>query len=180
MRGDNVATRRKRVNQRLDDPPHLVFGREEMQYRDEHQRDRLGEVKNVPGNGVGEDLLRFAHVRVDVDRPALRLAHQQRMAVSEHDRVVVHVHDTRRRVDLLRDLVDVTHPGQPRADVEELGDARVGGQVPDGAAEERPVLPRGRPYRRPSLQRLIGGFAVRRKVVLAAEIVVVHPGRVRL
>jgi len=151
-----------------------------MQHGDEHQRDRLGEVQRVPDRRVGEDLFRFAHVRVDVDGLTLGLAHQQRAAVREHDRVVVHVHDARGRISLLRDLVDVTHAGQSRADVEELGNARVGGQVPDGAAEERPVLPRGRSHRRPRHQRLFSDLPVSGKVVLAAKEVVVHPGRVRL
>ena len=180
MRGSDIAAWRQCVDQWLDDPPHLVLGREEMQHRDEHQRDRLGEVQCVPGHRVGENLLRFARVRIDVYGPALRLAHQQRAAMREHDRVVVHVYDTRGRVGRLRDLVDVTHAGQSRADVEELRDARVGGQVPDGAAEERPVLPRRRPHRRPRQQRLVSRLPVSGKVVLAAEEVVVHPGRVRL
>jgi RNA polymerase sigma factor (sigma-70 family) len=110
-----------------------------------------------------EDLLRFTHVCFDVNGPALRLAHQQCAAVGEHGRVVVHVHDARGRVGRLRDLVDVTHAGQSRADVEELGDPRFRREVADGAAEERPVLPRGRPHRRPGLQRLAGGVPVNSK-----------------
>jgi hypothetical protein len=60
--------------------------------------------------------------------------------VSQHQRVVVDVDDPGRRGDGLRHLVDVAGGGQAAADVEELGDARLSGQVPDRAAEECPVL----------------------------------------
>ena len=43
------------------------------------------------------------------------------------------------RHDRLRDLVHVVRGRQPGADVEELPDARLPGQVDDGAAKECPV-----------------------------------------
>ena len=62
--------------------------------------------------------------------------------MGEHDRVVVHVHDPGLRRDRLGDLVGVARRRDAGADVQELADPRVGGQVADGAAEERPVRPR--------------------------------------
>ena len=67
------------------------------------------------------------------------VAGQQGAGVGEHDRVVVHVDDPGLRRDRLGDLVGVARRRDAGADVEELPDPRLGGQVADGAAEERPV-----------------------------------------
>ena len=58
--------------------------------------------------------------------------------VREHDLVVVDVDDPALRGDGLRHLVRVARRRQPGADVKELPDAGLAGQVPHGAAEERP------------------------------------------
>ena len=47
VRSGEVTARQQRVDQRFDDPSHLVVVHEEMQHRDEHQRDRLGEVQRA-------------------------------------------------------------------------------------------------------------------------------------
>jgi hypothetical protein len=99
--------------------------------------------------------------------------------VREHQRVVVDVDDPGRGRDRLRHLVHVIRGRQAGPDVEELPNAGLGGQVPDRAAEERPVLARGDADGRVGLQDLLGGLAVGRKVVLAAEEVVVDPRHVR-
>ena len=79
----------------------------------------------------------------------------------------------------LGDFVDVAGGWQPGPDVEELADALLGRQVSDRTAEERPVLPgRGAPGGHGS-PGFLGHFAVGGEVVLAAEGVVVNPGRVR-
>jgi hypothetical protein len=49
--------------------------------------------------------------------------------VRRDDRVVVDVEDPGSRCGLLGDLVDVARGGQPGADVEELADALLGGQI---------------------------------------------------
>jgi hypothetical protein len=59
--------------------------------------------------------------------------------VLDGDRVVVDVGNTSVRGNLLGDLVDVAHGGDARADVKELADARLPGEVADGPAQERPV-----------------------------------------
>ena len=54
-------------------------------------------------------------------------------------RVVVDVHHPRGRVDLVGHLVHVALRGQARTNVDQLAQTRIGDQVPDGAAQERPV-----------------------------------------
>jgi hypothetical protein len=95
--------------------------------------------------------------------------------VAEHDRVVVHVDDARVGRGALRHLVGVVAAGQAGADVEELADARLGGQIVDRAAEEGAVLPDARDDVRILLDHQLGGLAVRLEVVLAAEPVIVDP-----
>src|SRR6202012_881228 len=96
------------------------------------------------------------------------------------ERVVVDVHDPGRRSDALGHLVHVAGGGQAAADVEELGDARLSRQVPDGPAEERPVLP-GRDVRGGRApQDLCRGLTVRREVVVSADEKVVDPRGMRL
>jgi hypothetical protein len=64
--------------------------------------------------------------------------------------------------------VDVVLGRQAAADVEELPDARFGGQVPDRPAEERPVLARRDMGGRGAPQDFRRRRAVRREVVLPA------------
>jgi len=66
------------------------------------------------------------------------------------------------------------------ADVEELANSCLSGEVVDHPPEERPVRPRGETELRPYLERFLGGGPVRSVVVLAAEQVVIDPGMVRL
>jgi hypothetical protein len=73
--------------------------------------------------------------------------------VGEDDRVVVDVDDPGLRRDGLGDLVGIARGGNAGADVEELPDARVGGEVADGASEERPVGLGAEGYVRPDLDR---------------------------
>jgi hypothetical protein len=63
--------------------------------------------------------------------------------------------------------------GEPGPDVEELPNACLGRQVPDRAAEERPVLAGGNADGRVGLQDLLRGLAVGRKVILAAQQVII-------
>ena len=97
----------------------------------------------------------------------------------EDDRVVVDVDDPGLGCDRLRHLVEVARRRDAGAEVEELPDPGVGGEVADGAAEERPVRPRAEGQVRPGLERRVGGGPVGGVIVLAAEQVVIHPGVVR-
>ena len=81
-------------------------------------------------------------VRVDVVGRALAGAGQQRPGVGEDQRVVVDVDDPGVGGDPLGDLVGVVRGGQAGADVEELPDAGLAGQVAHGAAEEGPRVAR--------------------------------------
>jgi hypothetical protein len=69
--------------------------------------------------------------------------------------------------------------GMPVPMSRKLADSRVGGQVADGASEERPVRPRGEGRPGVDLEPCFHGLPVGRVVVLAAEQVIVHPGLVR-
>jgi hypothetical protein len=82
--------------------------------------------------------------------------------------VAVDVDDPGRGRDRLGDLVHVVGGRLPRPDVDELPDARLGRQVPERAAEERPVLPRGNAVGRVGLRDLLCGLAVGGEVILAA------------
>jgi hypothetical protein len=62
---------------------------------------------------------------------------------------------------------------QPGPDVEELPDARLGGQVPDDPAEELAVFPQPGAAVWPCGERLVRRRAVSGEMVLAADVVVV-------
>jgi len=77
------------------------------------------------------------------------------------------------------DLVGVAGCGQAGADVEELADAFLFGQVPDGAPQERLVGLRGKPDAGEGGDRLFRRDPVGGEVVLAAQQVVINSGDVR-
>jgi len=77
----------------------------------------------------------------------------------------------------LGDLVGVVGGGQAGADVEELADAGVTGQIPDHAGEEGPGGASVLDDRRKGLENLVADLAVDGEVVLAAQPVVPDPGR---
>ena len=78
-------------------------------------------------------------VAFDIVARPLRRAGQQRPGVNQHQRIVVDVDDPGSGRDPLGHLVGVVRGRQTGADVEELADARLAGQVPDGPAEEGTV-----------------------------------------
>jgi len=100
--------------------------------------------------------------------------------VRHGDLVVVHVDDARAGRGRLGDLVDVLLRGDARADVEELPDAGLAGQVPNGPAEKGPVGPHDGPHVGVHRDHCAGGVLVGPEVVAAAQPVVVHAGDVRL
>jgi hypothetical protein len=134
--------------------------------QDRQQRDRHGPGEVEQPRSLGKDRGSVAEVSVDVLGGARLAAVQQRAGVSEDHRVVVDVHDAGLRRDGLGDLVGVARRRDAGADVEELADARLPGEVPDHAAEERPVRPRAVGHVRPDLKRRVHGRPVRRVVVL--------------
>jgi hypothetical protein len=179
MRGGEKAARRQGVHQGLHDRRRAELVRHEVQDRHEHQRDGLAEVEHLAHRRRRQDGLRVAQVGLDVRGPALRRGGEQGAGMSENERVIVGVDHAGRRRDFLRDLVDVVRGRQSGADVEELPDARLGRQVPHRAAEERPVLARRDPDGRHVPQHPRRRLAVGGEVVLPANEVVVHPGRMR-
>jgi hypothetical protein len=180
VRGRQVGAGRQGVKQRADHLVGLVLVVQEVQHRDQHQRDRLAEVKHRPHHRRRQDLGGGAQVGLDVGGPPFGRGGEQCPRVREHHRVAVHVHDAGRRRHRLRHLVHVAGGGQAGADVEELPDPGFRRQEPHGPAEEAAVLAQPGAPGGPGRQRLVGDGAVGGEVVLAADVVVVHPGRMRL
>jgi hypothetical protein len=96
------------------------------------------------------------------------MAGQQRAGVREDDRVVVHVDDPGLRRDRLGDLVGAARGRDAGADVEELPDPRLAGEVTDGPAEKRAVRVGTRGQVRVDLERCLGDRPVGGVIVLAA------------
>ena len=151
---------------------------DEVQEGDHQDGDRPVEVEQAADLGVVQDALGVADVGQDHGGAAL-VAGEQGAGVDGDDRVVVDVGDAGFGVDGARHLAGVALAGQAGADVEELRDAGLG-QVADSAAEEGAVLADHGAGGGGRGQHDLGGGAVDLEVVLAAEHVVVHPGRVRL
>jgi hypothetical protein len=101
------------------------------------------------------------------------------MHTTRQHTIIVHVDDPGGRGERLNHLVDVRLGRDAGADVEELPDARLGRQPRHGAAQERPVRADVADHGRPDLHDGLGCLAVGREIVLAAQPVVVDPGRMR-
>ena len=149
----------------------------DVQDRGQDDRRRLGEVQQL--RRLVEDGAGVAQVGVDVPVDARLGAVEQRAGVREDDGIVVDVDDPGLRGDGLGDLVGAARRRDAGAEVEELPYPRLGGEVAHGAAEERPVRPRGEGHVRPDLERFLGSRPVGGVVVLSTQQVVVHPGLVR-
>ena len=106
-------------------------------------------------------------------------ADQQRAGVGQHHRVVVDVDHAAAGRDVLRDLVGVVRGRDAGADVEELADARLPGQVTHRAGQEGAVGADRVDDVRIGLDRLLAGRPVGGEVVLAAQPVVVDAGDMR-
>src|SRR5690606_26850369 len=167
---DEVAAGGEPGEQPPDDRAGLVVVGDVAEDVQQHQPDGLVEVERPAG--LGEDPLGFAYVGVDVAGGALRAAGQQRAGVGEDERVVVDVDDAGVGRGALRHLVGVVDGRQAGADVEELPDADLAGQVPDRAGEEGPGVPRHVHDLRVDGDELVAGGAVDGVVLLAAQPVV--------
>ncbi len=146
-----------------------------MHDRDQHHGDRLAEVEGPPR--PGRDRRPVPQVGLNVVRLPFRAACQQGAGVADDQRVMVNVDDPRLRGGALRHVVRVVGGGQPGSDVKELADARRrqlrhrGGQeAPQHGRDQRQLGHRG-PH-------VVPGLAVGAEVVLAADPVIPHPGRV--
>jgi hypothetical protein len=100
---------------------------------------------------------------------------EDRATVREDDRVDVDVDDPRVGGDLLRDLVGVPGRRQAGPDVDELPDP-LPGHVPHGTPQERAVLLGELTDLGHRLGDALDGLPVDPVVVLAPEVVVIHPG----
>ena len=155
----HVAARRQRADQLADQMVGLVLVLDQVQDRGQDDRDRAAEVERPDRSG--QDRERLAQVGLDEVGSALGGADQQRAGVAQDDRVVVDVDDPGLRRDRLGDLVDVAAGRHAGADVEELTQAGLAGQVAGSAGQERPVGPGGGHHGRIDQHRLLGGFPVR-------------------
>lgn len=105
---------------------------------------------------------------------------QQGRGVQQHHRVVVDVDDAALRRLALGDLVGVVRGRDAGTEVEELRDAGLTGQVLHRPGQELAVGPHRLGQLRVGLQRQLARLPVGGEVILAAEPVVVDPGRVGL
>jgi len=140
------------------------------------QADRPRQVQAVADRV--DDRAGVAHVGVrDADaRVALR---EQRLEVTDHDRVVVDVGHPRGRVDAQHRFVGVRDGRQPAAQVGELADARL--RRPDRRpGQELAILDGHLPDQRDDAEQPVRHVPVRRVIVLAAEDIVIHARDTRL
>ena len=172
-----VAPGRRGGHQPGHDAPRVLGILDQVQHPEQHDRHRLAEVQD--GRRPVQDQPGIAQVGLYVVGRALRGAPQQGLRVQQDDRVVVDVDHPGIRGFPLGHLVRVVAGGDPGADVQELADAGLGGQVPGRPAEEGAVGAHPEPQARRRGQHALGGLPVGGEVVLAAEPVVVDPGRVR-
>ena len=148
-----------------------------MQDAQQQERDRPGEVEGP--RRIGEDLARVTQVTLDVVAGPLGSAGEQRAGVRQHQGIVVGVHDPGVRCHLLGHLVGIARCRQPGADVQELPDARLAGQVPDRPPQEGPVRPGLGHDARQHRRNLVASLPVGRVVVRAAQPVIPDPRRMR-
>ena len=137
MGDGEVAAGRHGAHYRGHDRVRVIGVRQRVQDREHRDCYWLGEVEQ--SGGLGKDSVGVAEVGVDELGGAFLGAGEQCAGVGEDDRIVVDVGDPRLRCDGLGNLVSIARGGDAGPDVEELPDARVGGEVADGASEERPV-----------------------------------------
>ena len=174
MGNDKVTAGGHGVKQSGHDRVRGVGIRYRVQGGKQGDRHRLGEVERCAG--LVEDRIRIAQIRIDVLRGAGLAAVGQGAGVREHDGIVVHVHHPGVGRDRLGDLMGVPCGGDAGPDVQELPNPRLGGEIVDRTAEERPVRASGEQHLGVDLKPRLDGSPVGRVVALAAEHVVVAPG----
>jgi hypothetical protein len=172
-----VAARRKRVRQSADDTSRILVIGHEMRDRDEQDSDWLAEVDQLPHPWVSQDRLGLAQVGQHDARVAV--AGEQRAGMQMHDGTIIQGGNAHPRRDLLGDLVHIDCRGNAGADIDDLSDTSLADQEPHCPLQERPVLPRHRPYPRRRPQHFRRGFPVDQMVVLATEVIVIETRWVR-
>jgi hypothetical protein len=177
VRDHQVAAGRQPGDQPGHQPGRVLLVGDELQDRQQHQGHRPAEVQ-CPGRS-GQDGVRVVQVGLDVVARTLPGALQQGLGMQQHDGVVVDVDDPAVRRLALGDLVGVVRGRDAGADVEELPDAGLPGQVPHRPGQELAVGLHRLRQLRIRLQGQLARLAVGGEVVLAAEPVVVDPCRVR-
>ncbi len=155
-----------------DDAVRVVGAGDEVQHGNEQHRDRPPEVQVRADLRHRQQLGRAAHVGLGDDGHAGLGEHG--VAVRDHDRVIVDVGDPGRRIGLPGDLVHDVLGGQAHAEVEELVNARLVGQVPHHPGDEFPGSGRGDPHGGQSGQHLLGRVPVGLEGLPAAQVMVVH------
>jgi len=132
--------------------------------------------------GVGtyrqDDSVDVRDVPLDAGHQPFGRGREGRLGAVEHHRVALDVDDPAARVDRLRVTVGIAERHHAAADVEELPDPGVGGQVANHAAAEGAGGGRKRRDRRRRLDQGGGRPAVGREVGLPAVQEVVRPGGV--
>jgi hypothetical protein len=159
-----------------DDRGRAVGVGDEVQHSQQQHGGWLGETQDL--RCLRHDCAGVAQVGADVAAPAGRDGCEQGAGAHQHQRVVVGVGDPAGSLDVLGDLVGGSRSRQARADVEELADTAVSGQVVHRPAQERPVRSRPRHHLGAAADDVLGGPAVGREGVLAAQPVAVDAGRV--
>jgi hypothetical protein len=165
-----------RVHQAGNDGMRAVGVRYVLHGAQHHHGNGLAEIEGL--GRPAQHLAGIAQVGIDVIAGALGGTGEQGPGVGEHDRVVVDVDDPAVRCDLLSHLMGVLGGGQAGADVKELADPRLAGQVAHGPPQEGAVGAHAREDDRADLDDRLGRGPVGGEIVLAAEQEVIHPGRV--
>src|SRR6266516_1355660 len=121
MRDSKKAARRKRGQELFNDGPWLFLVGDEVQDRDEKDRDRLCEIDQAVQLRIAEDLGGLAQVVFYKCRVAGAVQQIERM--SHNDWVMIYTDDATRGFKILGDLVNVSHGRQACADIEYLADS---------------------------------------------------------
>ena len=145
MRQRQVAARGQFREQPGRQAPGIVAIGDEVHDRYQQQRDQQAQVQGLPQVRGAKDGADIAQVGINAGGLAPPGRRSAAPARREHDGIVVHVRDQGPRVRVLRDLVHIGGGGNTGANVQELGNARVAGQITYRAAQEGPVLPRRDP-----------------------------------
>ncbi|GAJ85189.1 hypothetical protein NBRGN_088_00030 [Nocardia brasiliensis NBRC 14402] len=148
------------------------------EYAHEHDGNWLVEVQNIAC--LLHNLFRIVEIGFHECGDALvGGVDQQGPRMRQHERIVVHVNDLGLGRDTLRDLVRVLHRRQSGADVEELPDARLGGEMTHHADQESARLPGHRADIREYRFAGLAGNAVDFVKVLSPEPIIPDPCGVR-
>src|SRR5262249_48809259 len=134
---EHVAAGRQGVAQGCHDVGGVFVVKNVMQYAAQEQANGAVSIQVFAPIVAGQD--RFWAEQVAFDGEGLLGVGKQGVGMGQDNRVVVQVGDSRVGVDLLGYLVHVLCRRQARADVQELRDAGVAGQVPNRANQEIPL-----------------------------------------